>query len=642
MHLSLVRKCRCRALGAGWEREKQGGCWVEGILRKTGWALGGLLLTFLLALPAAAQLKIGESSSTLSGTISAGYTGDYGNLINSDHSLSFGGTGTFSGYYYNPNFISYTISPFMNQGRDNSSYQSISNASGVNFSSSIFGGSHFPGSVTYSKAYNSEGSFAIPGLANYTTRGNSDTFGINWAETLPDLPSLSANFQTGSNQYSIYGANADGSTASHSFGLRSSYLLRGFNLGAYFSVGGAHSDIPQLLEGSTQSETATSSNRAYGVSASHLLPMHGSFSSVFNSSYVDSDYLGTSYHGTIDTYTAAAGFQPTQKLQYSVSTSYSDNLTGTLYQAITATGGVAAPPEQGQSSSAFDVLGNASYSILPNLQGLATADRRQQSFLGKNYSADSYGGGLTYWHLLFGGSFNSAFTLTDNTSSGSSANALGFSGSVNYNKRFDGWAAGGYFSYSQNVETLLITYMSSMYSYGGTIRRAWGGFGWNAGASVSKTGLTTQAGISSSSESFNSGIHYSKWMTLNGSYSKSTGTGIESGVGIVVTPTPEPVLGNTDLILFGGNSYSFGLSSNPVRRLTLSASFAKAVSNTSLTGIASESNTKMINTFFQYQFRKMYLTGGYSNLVQGFSQSGTPPEHVSAFFIGVSRWFNFF
>jgi len=38
----------------------------------------------------------------------------------------------------------------------------------------------------------------------------------------------------------------------------------------------------------------------------------------------------------------------------------------------------------------------------------------------------------------------------------------------------------------------------------------------------------------------------------------------------------------------------------------------------------------------------MYLTGGYSNLVQGFSASGTPPENVSTFYIGVSRWFNFF
>jgi len=368
--------------------------------------------------------------------------------------------------------------------------------------------------------------------------------------------------------------------------------------------------------------------------------MQGGFSGGVNSSYVNSDFLGYGYHGTIDTYTATASFQPTQKFHYSVSTNYSDNLSGSLFQAITSTGGVAAPPQQGQSSSAFDLLGNASYSIMSNLQGLALADHRQQFFLGKNYSADSYGGGLTYQHVLFGGSFNTALTVTDNMSSTTSANALGFSTTVNYNKRFNGWAAGGYFSYSQNVQTLLITYMSSIYSYGGNIRHAFGQFMWNAGASVNKTGLTTQGGIVSSGESFNTGLNYSKWFHVNGSYSKSNGTGIENGLGITVTPTPEPVFGTNDLILFGGNSYGFGLSSTPMRKLTLSASFAKSVSNNSLTGIRTESNTKQFHTFFQYQFRKMYLTGGYSNLTQGFD--GSRPENVSAFFIGVSRWFNFF
>jgi hypothetical protein len=638
----MVKAAPAQSRAPALRARKESGWRVSGILKKTGSTLVGLLLTVLLALPAAAQLKVGETSSNLNGVISAGYTGDYGNQIGSDHSLSFGGTATLTGFYYNPNFLSFTISPFLNQSRDNSAYQSISNASGVNINSSIFGGSHFPGSISYSKAYNSEGNLAIPGVANFTTHGNSDTFGINWAETLPDLPSLSANFQMGSNQYSIYGANANGTTDSRSFGLRSSYLLGGFNLGAYFSDGSSHSEIPQVLEGSTQTETSTSSSHGYGFSVGHQLPMHGGFSSAFNSSYVDSNYLGYSYNGTIDTLTGTASFQPTQKFHYSVSTDYSNNLTGSLYQAITATGGIAVPPAQGQSSHAFDVIGNASYSILPNLQGLATADRRQQFFLGKNYTADSYGGGLTYWHLLFGGSFNSAFTITDNTTSTSSANALGFTGSVNYNKRFTNWAAGGFFSYSQNVETLLITYMSSMYSYGGSIRRNFGQLVWNAGASVSQTGLTTQNGITSKSQSFNSGLTYSKWVSLTASYSKSNGNGIESGAGITVTPTPEPVLGTGGLILFGGSSYGFGLSSNPVRRLTLSASYAKAVTNSSLSGIDSESNTKQINTFFQYQFRKMYLTGGYSNLVQGFNLAGTPRENVSAFFIGVSRWFNFF
>ncbi|MGO9519257.1 MAG: hypothetical protein ACLPND_19665, partial [Candidatus Korobacteraceae bacterium] len=581
----------------------------KSIPRKTGWGFGRFLALLLFALllptlPASAQLKIGEVDSTMNGTISAGYTGDYGNLINSDHSLTFGGSGTLSGFYYNPNFVSFTVTPYMNQSRDNSAYQSISNASGVNFTSNIFGGSNFPGSISYSKAYNSEGSIAVPGLANYSTHGDSQTFAINWAELVPGLPTLSASFQTGSSQYSIYGANANGTTDSHSLSLRSAYSLAGFNLGAYFSDGGGHSDVPQVVEGSSEVETSNSSSHSFGVTAGHKLPMNGGFSSAFNRTSVDSSFVGYNYNGTIDTYSATASFQPTQKLHYSVSTDYSDNLTGSLYQAVTATGGIVIPSQQSSDSShAFDLLGNASYSIMPNMQGAVSADYRQQFFLGSSYSAESYGGGVSYFRPVFGGSLNTALSMTENRTSTSSANNLGFSGTVGYSKRFaDGWVAGASFSYSQNVETILITYMSSIYSYGGNIRRRWGKLGWNAGANVSKTGLTEQGGITSESQGFNSGLSYGQYFSLTGSYSKSTGSGIESGAGIVITPTPEPVP-SSDLILFGGKSWGFGLSSAPMRRLILSATFAKAETNTSLSGLQSSSNTKQINTLIQYQFR---------------------------------------
>ncbi len=636
-----------RRCGAAWEQDASKTAvvnrkkWVNvrGAFRNTALILTG---TLLLALQAVAQLKIGESTSNLSGVISAGYNGDYGNLIPSDHSLSLGGTGTLNGYYYSPNFLSYTINPYMNQARDNSSYESISDASGVNFNSSIFAGSKYPGSISYSKAYNSEGNYAIPGLANYTTRGNSDTFGLTWSEILPNLPSLSANFQTGSNQYSIYGSNDNGSTDSKSFSLRSGYTIRGFNLSAYFSDGDSHANIPLLLEGSTQSETATSDNLGYGFAVGHQLPFHGGFSATVNHSDVNSDFDGYSYNGTIDTYTGTAAFQPTQKFHVSISTDYSDNLTGTLYQAVTSSGGLIPPPAQGQSSNSLDIQSLASYAVMTNMQVLASADRREQYFLGKSYSADSYGGGITYGRILFGGNLNTALTVTENMVSTSSANELGFNGTVNYNKRFDGWTATVFANYAQNVQTLLITYMSSFYGYGGNLRRRWGKFSWTGGASINQTGLTEQAGTTSKSQSYNTSVGYSNWFALTGSFSKSNGNGIETGAGIISTPTLQPILNPSDLILYGGESYSFGLSSNPMRRLTIAATFAKATGNSNVVGIISSNDMEQINTLFQYQFRKMYLTGGYSRLDQGFSVSGTPPEKISAFYVGVSRWFNFF
>ena len=69
------------------------------------------------------------------------------------------------------------------------------------------------------------------------THGNSDTFGINWSENLPDAPSFSAGFQMGTSQYSVYGTNDEGNNAFHSLNLHSGYQLAGFNMGAYYSTG---------------------------------------------------------------------------------------------------------------------------------------------------------------------------------------------------------------------------------------------------------------------------------------------------------------------------------------------------------------------------------------------------------------------
>src|SRR5208283_1097339 len=129
--------------------------------------LAGILF---LALPSAGQVTIGENLNlSANGTISAGYTGSYGNQIDSSHGLSVGGTADLNGFYYSPNFLSFTVNPYYNQSRSNSNSASITDATGVNLSSAIFSGSHFPGSVTYSDSYNSTGNYGIPGISSFNT-----------------------------------------------------------------------------------------------------------------------------------------------------------------------------------------------------------------------------------------------------------------------------------------------------------------------------------------------------------------------------------------------------------------------------------------------------------------------------------------
>jgi len=602
--------------------------------------LAGLLLW---GLPAVGQLEVGDNlSMNLTGTLSGGYSANYGNMISSSHGLDLGGTATLSGYYYNPGFLSFNLSPYYGQSRANSNYQSIFDSSGVNLSTSIFSGSHFPGSISYAKAYDSQGNFAVPGLPDYTTRGNSDTFGISWAENLPNVPTLSASFQTGSNHYSVLGTDNNGSSTFHSFTLHSGYLLDGFNLGAYYQQGESNSLVPEIFATQEQPETVKSDNTGYGFNVSHVLPMRGSFSSSISRSEFSSDFANSNYDGTIDTITANAGIQPTNKLFLSAGANYSDSLSGQLFETIISEGAAVPEQELNQASHGLDIIATAAYAVLPNLQTQVDVERREQRFLGQSYGSNLYSAGATYGRGLLGGFINAGFSLRDSTLDHSDQNVLGFTANLSYNHRIDRWYFAGAFSYAQNVETLLVTYTSSFYNYSGNVRRRWRQFNWSASAGASRTGLTALPGTENTSQSYTTGLGYGRWVNVSGTYSKSDGNAIATGAGLTTTPIPSPAIPSDLLILYGGKSYSFGLGSSPVKKLTIAASFAKANSNTSLGSTGSTNSNEQLNTYFQYQFRKVYLTGGYSRLQQSFSASGTAPANISSYYLGLSRWFNFF
>ena len=238
---------------------------------------------------------------------------------------------------------------------------------GVNLSANIFAGSKFPGSVTYSKAYNSDGNYAVPGIADYVTHGNSDTFGINWSENLPDAPSFSAGFQSGYSQYSVYGSNDNGKNSFHSLNLHSGYRWAGFNMGAYYATGAAHSLIPQVVAG--PNAEIRSDNTAYGCNLSHMLPLAGSFSVGINRSTWNSDYLGDNFDwGDRYRECRCRSTSDRRSLSITATASYSDNLTGQIIESVIAAGSVVPGLNSNQSSNSLDLMAVATYTPVSNLQ----------------------------------------------------------------------------------------------------------------------------------------------------------------------------------------------------------------------------------------------------------------------------------
>jgi hypothetical protein len=593
----------------------------------------------LLPWPVSAQIKTGELSSSLSGTIAPGYTADYGNQTSSDHSWTIGGVANYSGSFYSPNFLSFNASVYLNQSRANSNFQSISNASGVNATANIFGGSRFPGSVSYSKAYNSEGNYDVPGIANYVTHGNNDTFGVNWSENLPNAPSFSAGFQMGHSAYSVYGSDNQGNNAFHALNLHSSYRYAGFNMGTYFTTGASHSLIPEVVSGETNTETH-SNDTAYGFNASHMLPLHGSASASINRSSYNTNYLGTSSTGTVDIISTMVSVHPLSKVSITGNVNYSDNLTGELVQSAQSSGILIPGIDTNEGSNSLDLMAVASYVPITSIQTSAYVERRSQSFLGQNYGVDSLGASATYSHALFDGNFSAALNLTENTADQTGDSTLGFSTTENYSNEVLGWKVNGSFGYSQNVQTLLITYMNSFFNYSGTARRRWGKLNFSAGAGASRTALTEEAGTANTSESFSSSVGYGQWLTATGSYSKASGQALETGTGLV--PIPSSTSSSSLVSLFGGSGYTMGLSSSPVRNLIITGSYARSKSDTTSSSITSLNENNEFSTLIQYQVRKLSFNSGFSRLGQGFSGTGSPAQVISSFYVGVSRWFNFF
>ena len=601
----------------------------------------GLMLLAVIPI-ASAQMQIGDNLEMKAGGLfTLGYAGNYGDQIQSSHGLDFGLNGTLSGSYYNPNFLSFNVTPYYNQSRANSSFQSLTGASGVNATANLFTGSHFPGSVSYRDDYDSTGTFGLTGQPDFTTHGRGQGFGVGWSALLPGLPTLSASYSQGSGSGTVYGTNQETGSDTKLFNLRSSYAIEGFRVNGFYDHDSLYSTYPEFLAGEQESVSNTSGHD-FGFGANRNLPINGSFYVNYSRSQAGTDFLGqnnSTSNYTTSTETSGATFRPTQKLSLFMNQSYTDNLSGYLNQNLINSGTVQTPFNLGVGSNSLTAGGGAAYQFTNFLSTQAQATYYDQSYFGKSYTGTYISGTVNYARRIFDMFTFSAGVVEQ--SNGQGNNAVGLIGNVNYFHRIKGWETSGSFSYAQNVQSLLITYTTSYYNYSARLHRRFGyGLVWIATFNGSHSGLTNQPGSASDSKSYSTALNMRRF-TLTGNYTQSTGNSILTNAGLVPIP-PTPGVPASNLIIYGGDSYGGGLSATPLRRLTLSATFNRALSNTLSNTTNSHNNTEIFNAQVQYHLRRIGLLSGYTRFTQGISAGGAPPGTANSYFIGVSRWFDFF
>lgn len=588
------------------------------------------------------QLSVGENTKlSAGGLFTFGYSGDYGDAISSQHGLTFGMDGRLNGYYYNPNFISFNAQPYYNQSRTDSSYQSLTGASGINTTANLFAGSHFPGSVSYHYDRNSSGTLGLAGQPNFTTIGNSQGFGINWSALFPDMPTLSVGYSQGDGSGNIYGTNQETNSSTKLLNIRSGYQIAGFRLNAFFDRTSLDSKFPEFLSGSQES-AQDSAGHDVGFGAQHNLPFHGQFFANYDRSSVHSNYFSdagqnsntTSY--TDDLVNAGASFHPTAKLSLNATENYTSNLNGYLSQSLNPTNAIAAQGiSLGSGAHSSTIGGGASYQFTNFLSASSQATYYDQYYFGKSYTGTFLSGTVNYGKRLLD-MFTFSGSVID-SSNGQGTNALGFVGNVNFFHRIKGWQTSAVFSYAQNVQSLLVTYTTSYYNYSANVhRRLPAGLQWTAAFNGTHSGLTNYQGTTSRSEGYSTSLS-SRRFTLTGNYTQSTGLSL-LGAGGLVPVTATPGIGN--FITFGGDGYGGGFSVTPLRRLIIAGSYNRAISNT-IGQTISHNNMAIYNAQLQYHLRRIGLQAGYTRFTQGISAVGLPANNTS-YFVGMTRWFDFF
>lgn len=612
-------------------------------LTKLG-VIGSLCLVALLG-SVSAQTSSPQSNNgdnlnfTMEGDVSFGYNDSYGNQSTSTTNLNIGGTANLKGYYYDPKFLSFSASPYYSQSRLNSNFNSIFDSSGVTASAQFFSGSHMPGSFSYSRSYNREGQFGLPDTGTYRTRGAGQSFGFGWGIAFPKLPSFDVGYNFGDGSSHVLGTDVVGNNSYRTLTLGSAYEIKGFLLSGTFLNNRLSERLPEAVDFSKLLNADTSQDTAQ-LNVSHRLMFDGNVHGSVNRTEYTSDFGNRPAHETFDNVDASVNLSPLHRLTVGTNVAYTQNLAASLLQSVLTTSPAGIASTAGLSSNSLDVSEVARYAVTQhfNLQGWL--DQRRQEVFGFHLTSKLYSGSANYSRDLFGGTLGLYAGISRYNTSAAAATQTGTTDSITYTRRVEAWTTSASFHYSRNVESALAAFTQSGYGYSAAVNRVLHAWRWNFSASGSRNALNALNDSATFAQNYSSSISGAK-LSFFGSYARSSGNAVQTGTGLVNSPTPLPIVPPSLLILYGGNSYSFGTSVHTTERLNISADYLHNSYTTQNDQLAFENRVKQAQIVADYFYRQMHFVVGYSYLYQAIGTGGVPANFQSVF-AGVTRHFDFF
>jgi hypothetical protein len=581
------------------------------------------------------QVTLGNKLNILmNGDLGAVYSGNFGDTIGSSHSLGIGVNGTLEGYYFHPQFLSFQVRPYYDRAQFNSESQTITRGTGVDSSLSLFGGSHFPGSISYGRDFSSNSEFRIAGVPSVLGDSSGSSFSVGWSAMFSGFPSLHASYSIADSTSTLLGTTSQNKSSSRNFNLNSNYTLGGFSLQGNLNHYNTDLLSPGFLTASPISGTSSSTN--YGVVATHSLPLSGSlglgWSRTTSETGMD-DFTSSSY-------TASATISPWRRLSISGFGNYTTNTLAAFAQSL---GDNTVSPLANLDSNSNAIYMNTTgiFTVGHGLTVSGHLNHRIQHFQGHDLESTQYGGTVSFQKANnFLGFLRFSIGVVD-TATQEGNSGIGLVANVGMTRKFGRWETSADFSYAQSTQTILDIVTTSNYNYGGMLRRKINSSTyWSASFRESRSGLTAQEGNNNVSDSFATNLSWNKY-TFSGHYSQSSGEAFLGANGTLIA-TPLGSIISDYFLTFDARSYGVNASTQLFRILTVFGGYTNVSGSTMRKALGTSNNGDRYHARLTLRMRQLQIYGGFDRSVQEVSAIPGGPRAVNSYYVSLSRWFNVF
>lgn len=605
--------------------------------------------------PQSGGFPLPEMPMTLDGVLGVGFAGGTGSsmsagtITNGADSVYLVTDLTADGYYHDPRFLRFTVTPNFRWDWTGAADQHLNDGNqGMGAYVQFLGGSSTPIFFQYnlSRLTNSTLTSGVP--ISVESRGLTQDITVGTTFNRLHWPTFSFSVTDGSTENSVLGANVPSTTGSHfGYAASSTYNILGFRLTSNYSHSNNELNTPDLLNIGIPTKThIDQQNEAFAVS--RALPLKSNLDLSYTHSDSTSSLESQNTDLSYDMFNGIFTSNPTRRLSLTGSSSYNSNAGAQLFSQV-LTGGSLGSATSPILSSGRELTfgGSATYYIGLGFQGMATAQHSDSTLsTGQEITFDSYGLGVGYARNLWGGKFLAVYTpqyySVGERSPGVPTgviNGLMNTGSASYVRRAGRWVANASFTYSQANTTQTFALPINTRGVSGDLKastRLAHEWNFSAGVNVMDSSYAGTNGTLGNTAYINVG---NRTWTFSVQEQFGRGYTVATPYGLISVPQPTVPLLQT---YYSTNRGLSGTATYARRRLIVTTVVSDASADIGTVTVPVSVGNFNFETKGTYKFRKLDVQAGYRMWHQTATSAGGLSQRYQSYWFEVLRSFHLF